>query len=118
MSRNEQKSRQIVAKGKRPYFLNDPASDKLLAMITALVGEFSVLKDRIDTHECLASEGKVATRENIENFIITDEIELRRDLMRQEILDRVFRIIKNQDLGSWEDKGEIYDGIIKKFSKE
>ena len=49
---------------------------------------------------------------------VTDDIESRRDLMRQEILDRVFRIIKNQDLGSWEDKGEIYDGIIKKFSKE
>jgi len=118
MSRYVQKRRQTVAKGKRPFFLNDPDSDKLLAIITALVGEFSVLKDRIDTHECLASEGKVATPENIENFIITDDVEARRDLMRQEILDRVFRIIKNQNLDTWEDKGEIYTGIIRKFSKE
>ena len=118
MTSNEQKKRQIIAKGKRPYFLNDPASDKLLAMITALVGEFSVLKDRIDTHERLAAEGKVATPENIENFILTDDIEAKRDISRQEILDRVYRIIKNQNLESWEDKTEIYNGLISKFSKE
>ena len=118
MTSNKQKKRQIIAKGKRPYFLNDPASDKLLAMITALVGEFSVLKDRIDTHERLAAEGKVATPENIENYIITDDIEAKRDIARLEILDRVFRIIKNQNLDNWEDKSAIYNGLINKFSKE
>ena len=112
------KQRQRIAKGRRPFFLSDPNSDKLLAILTALVGEFSILKDRLYTHEQLALEGKVSTPENIEGFVITDEIESRRDEARREMLDRVFRIIMDQGVSESKVKSERYESYIDKFSKE
>ena len=41
--------RPLAAKGRRPQFLDDPDSDRLLAMIMALTGELAVLRERLDT---------------------------------------------------------------------
>jgi len=87
------KQRQGVAKGRRPFFLDSPDSDKLLAMIVALVGEVSVVKERLDTHERLAAQGKVATPEEIENYSPDEAVEDEREAWRAGMLDRVFRII-------------------------
>ncbi len=87
------KPRQRVAKGRRPFFLDSPDSDKLLAMIVALVGEVSVVKERLDTHERLAAQGKVATPEEIENYAPDEDVEDEREAWRAAMLERVFRII-------------------------
>ena len=87
------KQRQRVAKGRRPFFLDSPDSDKLLAMIVALVGEVSVVKERLDTHERLAAQGKVATSEEIENYSPDEAVEDEREAWRAAMLERVFRII-------------------------
>ena len=87
------KRRQRVAKGRRPFFLDAPDSDKLLAMIVALVGEVSVVKERLDTHERLAAQGKVATPEEIENYAPDEAVEDEREAWRAGMLERVFRII-------------------------
>ena len=87
------KQRQRVAKGRRPFFLDSPDSDKLLAMIVALVGEVSIVKERLDTHERLAAQGKVATPEEIENYAPAEDVEDERDAWRAGMLERVFRII-------------------------
>ena len=87
------KPRQRVAKGRRPFFLDSPDSDKLLAMIVALVGEVSVVKERLDTHERLAVQGKIATAEEIENCAPDEDVEDERKAWRAAMLDRVFRII-------------------------
>ncbi len=42
-----------TAKGKRPVYFEDPQVDKLLAMVIALTGEVSVLRERIDNLERL-----------------------------------------------------------------
>ena len=56
----EPKAKRIhTAKGRRPYFFDDPDIDKLLAMIMALVGEVSVMRERMDTHERLAQKNEV-----------------------------------------------------------
>ena len=87
------KQRQRVAKGRRPFFLDSPDSDKLLAMIVALVGEVSIVKERLDTHERLAAQGKVATPEEIENYAPDEDVEDKREAWRAGMLERVFRII-------------------------
>ena len=87
------KQRQRVAKGRRPFFLDSPDSDKLLAMIVALVGEVSIVKERLDTHERLAAQGKVATPEEIENYAPAEDVEDEREAWRAGMLERVFRII-------------------------
>ena len=42
------------AKGKKPTFFADPQVDKLMAIVMALAGEVSVLRERLDTVERLA----------------------------------------------------------------
>jgi len=41
------------AKGKRPFYFDNPESDKLLAIVMALAGEVSVLRECLDTLERL-----------------------------------------------------------------
>ena len=36
------------AKGKRPSYFEDPATDRILSMLMALVGEVAVLRERLD----------------------------------------------------------------------
>ena len=57
-----------TAKGRRPYFFEDPNIDKLLAMIMALTGEVSVLRERLDTHERLAAKKKWPSHQAIEDY--------------------------------------------------
>ena len=69
-------------------------------MIVALVGEVSVVKERLDTHERLAAQGKVATVEEIENYAPDEHVEDEREAWRAAMLERVFRIIsatRNRD---------------------
>lgn len=111
------KPRQRTAKGRRPFFLDTADSDKLLAMITALVGEVSVLKDRVDTHERLAAAGKIATPEEIEAYQPDETTEDEREDARAEMLDRVFRIIsatRDQSASSEEE----YDSYIDRFAND
>lgn len=116
MSEEKQKPRQRVAKGRRPFFLDTPESDKLLAMITALVGEVSVLKDRVDTHERLAAAGKVATPEEIESYSPDEAIIDQREVERTAMLERVFRIITaTRDAAA---EAEPQDVLIDRFAND
>jgi hypothetical protein len=57
------------AKGKRPDYFDDPAVDRLLSIVMALVGEVSVQRQRADTLERLLETKNVLTREEIERFV-------------------------------------------------
>lgn len=92
----EKIERPKVAKGKRPYFFDDPSVDKVLAIVMALTGEVSVLRDRLDTHEKLAESKIWPTAENVEAFEITEDVEAERDLRRTEYLGRVMRIVTDE----------------------
>ncbi|MEP1420509.1 MAG: hypothetical protein ABJK59_01905 [Erythrobacter sp.] len=92
----ETQERPKVAKGKRPYFFDDPSVDKVLAIVMALTGEVSVLRDRLDTHEKLAADKIWPTAENVESFELTEEVENERDGRRSAYLGRVMRIITEE----------------------
>ncbi|MDE0800413.1 MAG: hypothetical protein OSB02_06705 [Rhodospirillaceae bacterium] len=111
------KPRQRTAKGRRPFFLDTADSDKLLAMVTALVGEVSVLKDRVDTHERLAAAGTVATPEEIEGYRPDDAVEDEREAGRAGMLDRVFRIISAANDPNVASEAE-YDSLVDRFSND
>ena len=55
------------AKGRRPEYL-DFASDRLMSMVMALVGEVSVLRQRLDTVERLLDAKGTLSRADIEAF--------------------------------------------------
>ena len=118
MATDPHKPRQKTAKGRRPFFLESADSDKLLSMITALVGEISILQDRVDTHERLAAAGKVATPEEIEAYRPDEPVEDEREALRAAMLDRVFRIISaTRDQSPSEDDSN-YDALIDQFAND
>ncbi len=112
----KQKPRMRFAKGRRPYFFDEPAVDKLLAMVMALTGELAVLRDRLDTHERLAAMGRVATPENIEAYDVDADIEDAREAVRSAMLARVFRILALDD-NARTTAEKNYPGLISKFAK-
>lgn len=110
------RSRQRIAKGRRPFFMKDPDVDRLLAMVMALTGEVSVLRDRLDTHERLAREGKVASPDNIETYEPSAGVEDERERARAAMLSRVFRILElEMETGPAAETG--YRKLIATFAK-
>ena len=108
-----------TAKGRRPYFFDDPNIDKLLAMIMALSGEVSVLRERIDTHERLASKKTWASHQAIEDYDPDDIAEAFRSQWRSEFIARVLRIVQVElDQISRESEDKDYEKIVEEVSKE
>ena len=91
---NAPRRRTRVAKGRRPHFLDDENSDKLLAMIVALSGEIAVLRERLDTYERLADDGQLPARGAIEAYEPSETVEDARERDRAAMLSRVFRVIE------------------------
>lgn len=89
------------AKGKRPDYLSDPASEKILAMLMALAGEVSVMRDRMETIERLSEKNGVFSIEDIENYAPSDDEQIVRQKRRAEYLQRIFRTVQESidDLG-------------------
>lgn len=86
----------MKAKGRRPYFFDDPAVDKLLAIVLALMGELSVTRERLDTVErILAGKGQLSEAE-IDAFRPDDAAKNARTTMRNEYVARVLRILANE----------------------
>ena len=81
------------AKGVRPQFFNDPTSDKLLAMVMALAGEVSVMRDRNDTLERLIDAKGLIDKSELEAYRPTKEVIAERDAWRQEYLSHILRIV-------------------------
>jgi hypothetical protein len=93
-SQTQPRRRSRVAKGRRPRFLEDENSDKLLAMIVALSGEIAVLRERLDTYERLADDGQLPSRTCIETYEPGDAVEDQREKDRTALLGRIFRVIE------------------------
>jgi len=78
---------------KRPDYMGNPDLDRFMMMFTALMSDVSALRDRLDTHEQLAIEGKVATPDAIEAFEASPEDVARRSALRDAFLKRIFRVV-------------------------
>lgn len=79
------------AKGKRPDYFDDPAIDRLLSIVMALVGEVSVLRQRQDTIERLLEARGTIARADIESFVPSAEAAEERGVAAQAYIARVMR---------------------------
>ncbi len=82
------------AKGKRPTYLSDPTSERILAMVMALAGEVSVMRDRMETIERLSERSGIFSSEDIENYVPSDEEKAARAARRAEYLRRILRTVQ------------------------
>ena len=80
-----------VAKGKKPQYFSDPATDKLLSMILELTQELSVARDRIDTLERLIDRAGLFSASAVETYLPSPDEAAERAIRRAAMLSRVFR---------------------------
>jgi hypothetical protein len=84
-------------KGKRPQFLEDPAMDRMLSILMAVVGEVSVLRERLDTVERLLDAKGTISRADIEAYQPDRAAAYERGLLTKEYIARVMRGVQ-QDM--------------------
>jgi hypothetical protein len=83
-----------VAKGQRPRHFGDPAIDTLVGVVVSLVGEVSVLRDRVETLERALEERGVITRAAVEERQWSPEETAERAASRAAYLERVLRAVR------------------------
>ena len=98
------------AKGKRPAYFDEPALDRMLSMLMALVGEVSVLRERVDTVERLLEEKGSLDRADIEAFVPDRDAAFERGCLTREYIARVMRGVQ-QDLETIEADDPPVDDI-------
>jgi hypothetical protein len=85
------------AKGKRPAYFDDPALDRTLSIVMALVGEVSVLRERLDTVERLLEAKGSLSRADIETYAPDRDTAYERGCQTREYVARIMRGVQ-QDL--------------------
>ena len=85
-----------VAKGSRPRYFADPATDKLLTMVLGLTQELSVARDRIDTLERLIEGAGLFPAAAVDHYLPTAEVNAERAERRAAMLSRVFRATEQE----------------------
>lgn len=107
------------AKGARPYFFEDPSLDKLLSMLMGLVGEQSILADRVDTLERLLEKKGILEKDSINSYIADAVVREERDAKREELLRNVLRIIAQdqEDPDGGKPNDEAYLSALRKIAQ-
>jgi polyhydroxyalkanoate synthesis regulator phasin len=85
------------AKGKRPFFLDDPAVERVLSVAMAIAGELSVARERIDTLERLLVQRGVLQADDIERYVPDAAVQAARNEWGRAYIARVLRIL-DQDV--------------------
>jgi predicted nucleic acid-binding Zn-ribbon protein len=106
----------LKAKGKRPQFLA-PEGDRMLSMLMALVGEVSVMRERMDTIERLLDTKGMIGRADIENYEPDLEIGRERNVLIREYLARVMRGVQ-QNMQALEDLETPIEDVVKEMEAD
>ncbi|MGQ4649392.1 hypothetical protein [Lyngbya aestuarii] len=85
------------AKGKRPVYLDNPDNDKLLAIVMALAGEVSVIRERLDTIERLAEAKGLIFTEEIEAYAADGQAAQEREQWREFYIERLLRVVQEDE---------------------
>jgi len=67
--------------------------DRVMSVLLALVSEVAAIRERLDTHERLASAGAAPSVEAVEAYKADDTTEDQRDTWRDAYIHRLFRVI-------------------------
>ncbi|MEP0190427.1 MAG: hypothetical protein ABJP70_07390 [Erythrobacter sp.] len=80
------------SKGKRPQFYAEEGMDEAMSMILTLAGEFSTMRDRMDTIEQIAEQKGIILAEEIDNFTPDAACQARRDERRDAFLQSLYYV--------------------------
>lgn len=91
------------AKGKRPYFFDDPAVERVLSITMAVATELAVTRERLDTVERLLEDGVAISKANIDAYRPDDDAAKERQQWHADYISRILRIV-HQELEALEDE--------------
>ena len=83
-----------VAKGKRPQYFSDPATDKLLSMTMTLMEELSVTRERLDALERVLASKQVVGLNELEGWTPDPEANAERSAARAAYVERMMRAMQ------------------------
>jgi hypothetical protein len=84
------------AKGKRPYFFDDPAVERVLSITMAVATEVAVLRERMDTIERLMETGQTVSKAAIDAFKPDDTAARERQEWHAAYVARILRIVQQE----------------------
>lgn len=80
-----------VAKGRKPRYFADPATDKLLWMTLTLMEELSVTRDRLDVVERLLARKRLVSQTEIDGWVGDAKAAAARSTRRAAFVERMMR---------------------------
>lgn len=84
------------ARGDHTPFLASQVDEALLSMVMTLMGEVSVLRDRLDAHERLLAEGAAVSPAAVDAYVPGADAETDRRANRARIIEYVMRPLKER----------------------
>lgn len=84
------------AKGKRPKYLDENATDHLLSMVMVLAEELAVTRERADTLERLLEAQGVVSRDQIETYVPETEVGIERQIEHSGLISRLLRSLRHE----------------------
>ncbi|TGY90189.1 hypothetical protein E5163_03425 [Marinicauda algicola] len=84
------------ARGKRPWFLENQDTERLMTIVMALAQEVSVMRQRLDTVERVLEKKGTLTRADIEGFAPDKAEAAERGAWTQEFIARILRILQQE----------------------
>jgi hypothetical protein len=82
--------------GKRPFFFDDPAVERVLAITMAVAQEVAVVRERLDTIERLLEKNGSLTRADIETYSPDPASATERAEWQRMYIARVLRIVQQE----------------------
>ena len=104
------------AKGKRPNYLDTPGDERMLSILMAVVGEISVLRERLDTVERLLDAKGTISRADIESYEPDLETGRERNRIIREYIARVMRGVQ-QDMEAMKAADPPVDDVVKELAQ-
>lgn len=104
------------SKGKRPYFFEDPAVERVLNIAMAIAMEHAVTRERLDTIERLLADKGILSQLEINAYEPDKTAAEQRQRWHAEYISRILRIIQ-QELEALEypEKNQDIEEIAKKL---
>lgn len=84
------------SKGGRPYFLEDPAVERVLNISMAIAADLAVLHERLDTIERLLEARGHLSRQEIEVYVPDDAAAEERQTWHARFSARILRIVQQE----------------------
>jgi hypothetical protein len=103
-------------KGRRPDFFEESATDRLLSLTMAVMGEVAVLRERLDTVERLLETKGTISRADIEAYVPDKAAAEQRGTLTKAYIARVMRGFQ-QEVEAMENPDPPIMDWVEKFAK-